>query len=721
MPKPAPRGAGEPAAEEAPSVPHDPAVEAVLESNPQTPFELLRAIRILADLGYPKLAQPFVDQLTQKQLSTEEQAALFRQFHSAMLMRVARNPDLAAKLGPFIDQLFQAADAMRRDPQRLAQWTQMLADPSEAVRAQATLALVRAREAAVAPLVAVLADPARRGEHALAKRILVRLGKDAVGPLVAVLESPDAALKTQVVEVLGAMQAEDAVASLLIPLVSPDSPPALRSMTAAALAHISGRAPDNAEALGLLEHAARRELALSRDQRGDGPPSVEVWYWDDKLKQSVPVWYNPTGAHLASAVRLAAHLYELDPQSTERRRLYLTALLQAAKLGGGLDNPLVTGEGTPYAQAAAFGPRVVEDVLAGAMAGGYIPAATAAAQILGDIGSLDLVTRGGTSPSTLVKAAHHSDRRLRFAATAAIMKLGPREPFAGSSYVTQSLGYFANSYGVPRMLIAHPLSAEGGKLAGLAAAMGYEADVATTGRQAYELAVASPDYEVMLIHSAINRPALDELLAQLRRDSRTSKLPVGLIAPLNDMERIGSFARRAGEAEAFLQPQNEAEMKLFVGDLLARAGRSHVSVEKRREQALAALDWLVALSQSNQRVFDIAQLEPLLVPLMYLPETAGKAIELLSEVGTEPAQEALVQLADSPAQPLAARRAAVVALARNIRRHGTLLTSDEIRSQYDFYNDNAGRNRETHEVLGSLLDVIEYQGDPPPATAASGP
>ncbi len=162
-------------------------------------------------------------------------------------------------------------------------------------------------------------------------------------------------------------------------------------------------------------------------------------------------------------------------------------------------------------------------------------------------------------------------------------------------------------------------------------------------------------------------------------------------------------------------------MKLFVGDLLAGAGRSHVSISKRREQALAALDWLVTLSQSNQRVFDIAQLEPVMVPLMYLPETAGRAIELLSEIGTEPAQEALVQLADSPAQPLAVRQAAVAALARSVRRHGTLLTSDEILAQYDYYNDNAGRNRETHEVLGSLLDVIEYRGDTPPATAASGP
>ncbi len=585
--------------------------------------------------------------------------------------------------------------------------------------AQATVALLRAGDAAVAPLVAILADPARASEQRLAKRILVQLGQAAVPPLLGVLESPDMNLKTQVAEVLGAMQAEDAVASLLAPLVSPESTPALHAMAAAALRRIGGRVPDSVEALALLEHAARRRLAESQREAGDGDRVVEVWQWDRTKKESVPVNYDPAGASLAFALRLAADLHGLDPQSSSRRRLYLITILQAAKLAGGLDKPLSTEAGTPYTLAAGYGPNVVEDVLAGAMADGYIPAAIAAAQILGDIGSADQLAAGAAKPSTLVRAVESNDRRLRFAATSAIMKLSPTRPFAGSSHVTEALGFFAGSYGVPRILIAHPLSAEGGKLAGLAAAMGYDADVATTGRQAYELAIASPDYDLALIHAAIGRPAVDELVAQLRRDRRTAELPVGLIAPLNNTERIQNYARRAGNLEVFLQPQNDAEMKLFVGDVLAHAGRSHVSVEVRRQQALAAMDWLVALSHAPGRVFDLQQLESTIVPLMYVPEVAGRAIELLADIGTEQSQEALVQLADNSAQPVATRQAAVTALARGIRRNGTLLTSGEIYAQYDLYNLNAGRNRETHQVLGALLDVFEYQGDPPPESAAA--
>jgi hypothetical protein len=408
----------------------------------------------------------------------------------------------------------------------------------------------------------------------------------------------------------------------------------------------------------------------------------------------------------------------LDPDNAARRRLYLIALLQEAKLAAGLDKPLANGPGSAYATAASQGPQAIEAVLVSAMAEGYIPAATAAAQILGDIGSVDLLARGGAQPSPLAHAANHADRRLRFAATDAILKLKPTEPFAGSSHVTEGLGFFAGSYGLPRILVAHPLSAEAGKVAGLARTLGYEADIATNGRQAFELAVASPDYELIFIHSAIDRPPADELLAQLRRDRRTAMLPVGFIAPVDRLERMQNFARRAGRSIALLQPQNEAEMRILVGDVLAHAGRSYVTAAERKAEAIAALDWLVSLAQSPQKVFDAGPLEPSIVGLIYLPEVAPRVIELLGDMGTDKSQRALIELADTAAQPVAMRKAAVAALARSVRRHGILLTTDEIIRQYDIFNTNAGQNPETHEVLGAVLDVIEHKGAPPaePAT-----
>ncbi len=716
-PKPAPKPkspakAGKSEAAAAPAAPQDPAVLAILESHPETSAELLRAIQILVDLDQASLAKPFVDELATRKLDLAAKAALANQFNSAILLKLAHDAELGPVLAPFIDEVFTSAEAYRRDAKRLAGWARQLGDQDETVRAQAALALVRAREAAVAPLVEILSDPRRAAERAAATEILVQLDELAIAPLLGVLESPDAALKARAVEVLGTLRAQQAVAPLLGPLLSPEGSHELRAAAAAALEKISGHAPTPSEALRLLERAARRPLDQSRLEDDPAAAPRDVWHWNARRKQSMPISYDATGASLAAAAHLARDLYRLDTTHAGHRRLYLTALLQAAKFRAGLDTPLATGAGTAYAVAAHQGVEVVEDLLAYAMAQGYLSAATAAAQILGDTGSARLLARSGSTASSLALAAQHSDRRLRFAALEAILKFKPTEPFAGSSHVTDGLAFFASSYGVPRVLIAHPRSEEAQKLAGLAAQLGYEADIATNGRRAFELAVNSPDYEFAFIHSAIERPPADELLAQLRRDRRSALLPVGFIAPLDDLERVQRFAELASRADAFLQPQNEPEMKLFSQRVLARAGRAHVSPVERRAQAIAALDGLIALSQGPQRVFDVRRQEPALAPLLYVPELSTRVAVVLGQLGTAKGQRSLLELADLSTQPLPTRQAAVTAFAHSVRQHGILLTREELLQQYDLYNANAGRDADTNTVLSAILDTIEQRGRP---------
>ena len=287
------------------------------------------------------------------------------------------------------------------------------------------------------------------------------------------------------------------------------------------------------------------------------------------------------------------------------------------------------------------------------------------------------------------------------------MKLKPTEPFAGSSRVTDALGYFAASYGGPRVLIVHPLMAEAQKLAGLAAGLGYEADTATNGRQAFELAVRSPDYEFALIHSRIERPAVDELLARLRRDRRTALLPLGLIAPFDDLERIERYARTVPRAEAFLQPQNADEMKLFTEQVLERSARWHVPSDERLAEASQALEWLTALIESPQKVFDVRRQEPAIERALFVPQLANKAAPLVGRLGTPKAQLSLLDVADLATQTPKARQLAAAAFATCIARYGIRITTGDILKQYELYNDNAGRDPVTHEVLSTVLDAIE--------------
>jgi CheY-like chemotaxis protein len=710
--KPAPAAkkprAEEPQEEEAPKVPDDPAVRAVLESHPESPAQLLRAIQILADLGRADLAMPFVGELTKRKLDLQAKAVLADRFNSAVILRLARNELLAPALGPFLDDLFKSAEAFRRDSGRLKQAAKQLSDPDQAVRASAVLALSRARESAVAPLVAILADPKRAGEHGRAQDMLVQLGDVAIAPLLGTLESPDSALKTRVAQVLGGLRAEAATAQLLGAMISPAGTPALHSAAAAALASI-GAAPSVGEAVRLLEHAADMALVRSRDHADGGGLPREVWHWNAKQGQSMPILYDEAGAYLAEAVRLARDLYRFDPNHPEHRRLCLIAMMQAAKLRAGLDEPLPAGPATVHAFALSQGPAVVEDVLREAMAKGYIPAATAAAEVLGDTLDAALLVPRGAAVSPLALAAQNADRRLRFAAVNAIMKLDPRAPFAGSSQVTSSLAFFASSYGSPRVLVVHPRSEQAQSIAGLAAGLGYETDAATNGRRAFELATSSSDYDFIVIHSAIDRPRADELVAQLRRDSRTAALPVGLVAPLEDLDRVQRYAFKLPRAAVMLQPQNDAEMRLFANQLLALAGNRHVSSAERKAQAIAALDWLAKISSQAQNVFDVRRHEGAVLEALYVPDLSARAAAVLGQLGTATSQRGLLEVADLAAQPIATRKAAVAAFARSVRKFGVFLSPQEILDQYDLYNGNAGRDADTHLVLAAILDALEHK------------
>ncbi len=255
------------------ALPEEPAVEAVLESHPQTPAELLRAIDILVDLNRAALAKPFVEELSKAKLDLAAKAALAAQFHSAKLIKLARNEELAPALGTLVDDILKSAETYRRDPQRLAEWASHLSDPNETVQAQAVLALVRAREAAVAPLVTILADTNRKDEHAMAKRVLVQLGDMAVQPLLGVLESPDMHLKAQVIDVLGTLRAADAAAALLAPSISPTGTPEVRQAAARAPREYRPTSADRArgdEVAGTCRAASLGTIA--RRKRGIGRP-----------------------------------------------------------------------------------------------------------------------------------------------------------------------------------------------------------------------------------------------------------------------------------------------------------------------------------------------------------------------------------------------------------------------------------------------------------------
>jgi hypothetical protein len=89
------------------------------------------------------------------------------------------------------------------------------------------------------------------------------------------------------------------------------------------------------------------------------------------------------------------------------------------------------------------------------------------------------------------------------------------------------------------------------------------------------------------------------------------------------------------------------------------------------------------------------------------PRLAMKAVAFLGTCNSAESQRALVEVVARSTAPLDLRTAAVAAFRENTRKHGILLTTDEIRQQYRRYNESENGDAQTQKLLGLILDCLE--------------
>ena len=687
--------------------PDSPAVAAVLATKPTTPVDMTRAAKVLSDLGRPDLARDLIKKVLAANLDQGQLAAMEEKFGSAMFLKIASRNDLAPEGKQLADLVMTAANSMLEDPARLAELVKKIQDPSIEVRIRALNGLKRAREAGVAPLLAVLADPARSGEHTNARAALVELGGSAWGPLRAALESGDSGLTVEVIRVLAKHRPSESVVYLLALSTSDQTDAKVRDAAQAAIISAVGQSPDKRSAAEMLLREAKAHFERLHPLGVDGEGRVKVWSWD--AAQGLPVSNEMTAADasLDLAARFAREAYSVDPQNDEIRSLYLATLLEQAAYENGLDKPLVARGNTPAAEVAGFGASVVEDVLVYTVHAGHPVAATAAARILGRIGSAQELLCQGPQPSALVRAAQHDDRRLRFAAVEAILSLDPQRPFAGSSCVGEVLISFASYSGQSRALVAAPTSAEALRIGGYLVAMGYELGTAVTGRELTRLAIASSANELALVDISIEKPTAAVLIQQLRHDYRSAELPVALMARSGRLAEAEQIAASDRLVTAFPRPHDDETVQWQVERLAALPGREAVALEERRRQALQSLRWLAELSGADQKIFNVQRAQATAMAALFSPDLGSDAIVILGNMGTPEAQTSLVDLASRWTQPIAVRKTAAEAFWKNTAEHGILLTTKQIRVQYDRYNQSRHRDSSTQRILASILNCIE--------------
>jgi CheY-like chemotaxis protein len=684
----------------------DPAVEAILDTKPSTPSELVRAAKILAQLNRPDLAKDLLQKLLATKPDGAQLGALVQQFGTEVFTGMAARPELAPVAGQLADAVLAVAARQAEDPQRLAALVAKLQDPAADVRAQAMVGLQRGGVAAVTPLLAVLANDQPTPAQSAAGAALVQLGADAVDPLVAALEAPDQALVARVLQVLAAMNKRDLALWMQAPWAAPSSPADLRRAAQQAMLRLCGATPTPADAAALLAQKARgylegREpLALLPDG------SVLFWRWDATKKQSLSQKLAADTASRAMAARLARDAYRIAPDDREIRTLYLLASLEAAAYEQGLDRPLAADH-PAVAELARIDVDALEQVLSAGMRDRYPAAAAVAARVLGVRGVAPRLLYQGSHVAPLVIAARHADPRLRIAAIEAIVGLQPARPYSGSSFLPEAISYFAASSGRRRVLVGSPHAEDALQMAGSLLAAGYVIDTATDGHELVRKAAASPDYELALIDMTLDKPTAEFVVQQLRHDYRSAELRVGLIARDGFLPRAELIAGTDKLTLAFSRPHTAEELAWQVGQLARLAPRQFVPYAVRQQQARQAMEWMAQLSTQWPRLYDVYRFQDALLAALHVAPLAPQAIGVVQRLGTPECQRGLVELASQPAEPLAVREAAVKAFRQNAARFGILLSSAEIVRQYARYNQSESADRGTQRVLGAILDCVE--------------
>lgn len=698
----------------------DPAVIAILESDPQTPRELVRSVQLLRQLERPEAAKRFLDQLTAANLSPEVLAALPREFGSAMFLRWSRDPALQPEGSQFADSVLAAAAERVRDPARITELIKRLSDERPETRRAAMLDLNQAGDAAISALIAALVDQDPQTETADVRRALARMRPAPIEPLAVALRSGSESLQAEAARVFQEMQSPKSLPFLLAPALIGEKE-TLRQASRDALRSIVGSVPTPSAAEEFLNRRVRD--ALRRTATADRSSEEAVWSWSPEQQTVVTQQTSAPQAYRLHAAHLAEELSRLNPHNQEARELYQMIQLEAEQRAAGLDTSLELAPGSLPERISELEPVELQSLLTAALDRDYSAAATVILDIMALRGSREFLLDGSGRPTPLIHALRHTDRRVRFAATRAVAAIQPTEPYPGASFFPEALAYFIRSVGTPRSLVIHPRTEIAQTLVAVLGNLGFEGDVATSGWEGYKLARRDPDYELILVSDGIDRPPLSEWLNQLRHDPLTAEIPIGVMARPERLDALQRLAEDDRLTEAFPLPYTEMAMAIFAERLSSLAEDELVPFAVRVRQARVALEVMLRLAANSRTYpfYDLMRQQDTLTEVLFESGLAAQAAPVLGQLGSPQAQRALISAASQHGRDLQVRQAAAAAFEAAVERRGLLLTRPEILQQYDLYNQSAQLDKDTQQVLGSILDAIEKPtaGQRPPGDSAA--
>ncbi len=679
-------------------------IRSVAQSNPTTAIEIAKAISLMLDIDQFDKAKEYLDLLSRLELDGEASYELNRVVGSDLFYSIARSNELQPLGREVSMKVFKQASVWANSDQRIDMLIKELATKNEYARGEAFAKLNRVGHKAVARVLETFADLNREDEFPALRGALYAFGDAAIGPLLGAAEASNPSVRIEAIRGLAKQESNAAIDMLLRTSLSQKTKSPYREL---ATYHLdkSGRALEKAQVEERLASRVERFLDGRRLAADSLFGNVDFWSWNGETGKLELLEVDANVAGQVRAAELAQTLFEINPSSARNRELHLISQLESRKKLAGPSNHINVD--AFLEQAENISVSEVESLMVQAIDLDMIPAATAACEVLKQIGDESLLVGGQHRP--LVSAILVGDRHLQFAAFDAIAEINPETAYAGSSYVSELAAYLASSRFKRTVAIGHNRNEATQAWVSAVGPAGWATTAATSSQEFFNKATFDPDVAMLVISDTLSRPAHRELVQQLRSHWKTRRMPIGLLA--RDADHLLKSVRYTEGIDRLLTFPVSLEAAAISGQLQQLEEQESpwtVSSDDRYRHAARAVQWLEdAVVDAELDFYHFGSHQKQLLGLLYHPEFTSSAAKILASQPTAVAQRAMLGFVSQGDLPIEAREMVADAFESAVKRGGTMLTTREIQLQYERYNASENQPAETQQLLGRVLDVIE--------------
>jgi CheY-like chemotaxis protein len=246
---------------------------------------------------------------------------------------------------------------------------------------------------------------------------------------------------------------------------------------------------------------------------------------------------------------------------------------------------------------------------------------------------------------------------------------------------------------------------------------GFEPIVVHTGREALKQLKESSGIDILLIDSRLPDPGLPYLLAQLRSDINSARLPVLITVPADRLtkelqEQLRPIIEPYRNIWVVPSTTTPDVLKMEINDKVTTALGRPLTEPERKNNAAVAMLWLKRMALGEVKGYDVEPARDVILRSLSSNELGSLAIETAGRLAGAAPQARLADIVLDNNRPAGLRSQAAEELVRHIQAHGLALSSNQVKSLQDLFEKppDAKLKANVAAVLGALRPDARLTG-----------